>query len=194
METPAEAVAAPVVATKTESSVTSESAQEVRVEKIANGTVESTASSEMTVSQSVTVSSEQQQQQRYKFRLSSLLKSGRIKCVVHFAVAASWRRSSKNHRLQLLWWVIYSMPFPQTNFTLTLYVSINHTEHMCFIFILHLIELLTSFIFNFFSVPSLRWTTRAFFDYSIFSFIKFCRWFFCRFAFWCFRQFRKLIK
>lgn len=148
METPAEAP--PAVATKTESSVTSESSQEVKVEKIANGTVESTASSEKTVSQTVTVSSEQQpQQQRYKFIQRARLLSGRIKCVVHFAVAASWKRSSKNHRLRLLWWVIYSMPFPQTNFTLSLYVSINHTEHMCFIFILHIIELLTSFIFNF---------------------------------------------
>jgi hypothetical protein len=66
METPAENATA-VVATKTESSVTSESSQEVKVEKIANGTVESAASSQTTVSQTVTVSDDQQQQQRYKF-------------------------------------------------------------------------------------------------------------------------------
>jgi hypothetical protein len=59
METTVEA--APVVATKTESSVTTESTQEVKVENIANGTVETTASAEKTVSQSVTVSGDQQQ-------------------------------------------------------------------------------------------------------------------------------------
>lgn len=64
METAVEIAAPPVVA-KTESSVTSESSQEVK--KIANGTVETTASSEKTVSQTVTVSGDQQQ--RYKFAM-----------------------------------------------------------------------------------------------------------------------------
>lgn len=58
METTVEA-AAPAVAAKTESSVTTESTQEVKVENIANGTVETTASAEKTVSQSVTVSGDQ---------------------------------------------------------------------------------------------------------------------------------------
>lgn len=54
------------VAVKSECSVTSETSQEVKVEKIANGTVESTASSEKTVSQTISVSGDQlQQQQRY---------------------------------------------------------------------------------------------------------------------------------
>jgi hypothetical protein len=61
METSSEVAvqAAPApVAVKTESSVT-ESSQESKVEKIANGTVESSVNSEKTVSQSVQVSGDQ---------------------------------------------------------------------------------------------------------------------------------------
>lgn len=97
METAVENAAPPVVA-KTESSVTSERSQEVK--QIANGTVETTASSEKTVSQTVTVSGDQQQ--RYKFAIV-IIKCKKAKCVVHFAAAASFQRSNKNHRLQLLW-------------------------------------------------------------------------------------------
>ena len=64
METSVETstVAQPVV-TKNESTFT-ESSQESKVEKIANGTVETAASSEKTVSQSVITSNDQAVQQK----------------------------------------------------------------------------------------------------------------------------------
>ena len=64
METSVETsiVAQPIV-TKNESSVT-ESSQESKVEKITNGTVETAASSEKTVSQSVITSNDQAIQQK----------------------------------------------------------------------------------------------------------------------------------